>query len=114
MPVLAAYIGYSGVSVALEKQDGSFGFQRFPYSYSRELFSSVCDENGFYTQVLEGIAKENKAKLADFDLLMTGFVNFPLPDLDIKLMADVRDLLSKHEENFPVLVDEVTVLTKDV
>ncbi|KKS31844.1 hypothetical protein A2380_02025 [candidate division WWE3 bacterium RIFOXYB1_FULL_43_24] len=114
MPVLAAYIGYSGVSVALEKPDGSFDFQRFPYSYSRELFSSVCDENGFYTQVLEGIAKENKAKLADFDLLMTGFVNFPLPDLDIKLMADVRDLLSKHEENFPVLVDEVTVLTKDV
>jgi len=113
MPVLAAYIGYSGVSVAIEKQDGTFDFQRFPYSYSRELFSSVCDENYFYAEVLEGIAKENKVKLADFDLLMTGFISFPLPDLNIKLMADVRDLLSKQEENFPVLIDEVTVLTKD-
>ena len=114
MPVLAAYIGYSGVSVALEKQDGSFIFQRFPYSYSAELFSSVCDENVFYTQVLEGVAKENKMKLADFDVLMTGFVNFPLPDLNIKLLADVKDLLSKHEENFPVLVDESVVMTKDL
>ena len=114
MPVLAAYIGYSGVSVALEKQDGSFIFQRFPYSYSGELFSSVCDENVFYTQVLECVAKENKMKLADFDVLMTGFVNFPLPDLNIKLMADVKDLLSKHEENFPVLVDESVVMTKDL
>ncbi len=113
MPVLAAYIGYSGVSVALEKQDGSFEFQRFPYSYSRELFSSICDENLFYTQVLDGIAKENKVKLADFDVLMTGMVSFPLQDLNIKLMADVRDLLSKYEGNFPVLVDESVVVTKD-
>lgn len=113
MPVLAAYIGYSGVSVALEKSDGSFVFQRFPYTYSRELFSSVCDEGEFYKQVLDGIAKENKAKLSDYDILLTGFIEFPMPDLNIKLTADARSLLSQHLEDYPVLVDEGTVLTRD-
>lgn len=113
MPVLAAYIGYSGVSVALEKPDGSFAFQRFPYIYSRELFSSVCDEGTFYKQVLDGIAKENKAKLSDFDVLLTGFIEFPMPDLNIKLTADARSLLSKYLEDYPVLIDEETVLTRD-
>lgn len=113
MPVLAAYIGYSGVSTALEKSDGSFVFQRFPYSYSHELFSSVCDENIFYKQVLDAIAKENRTKLSDFDVLLTGFIALPMPDLNIKLAADAYSLISKHNEDYPVLVDESTILTRD-
>ncbi len=114
MPVLAAYIGYSGVSTALETQDGTFSFQRFPYAYSYELFSSVCDDKFFYKQVLENVAKENKVKIEECDILLTGFINFPIPEgLNVKLTMDVKDVISKHEADYPVMVDESLILTKE-
>ncbi len=113
--ILAAYIGYTCVSVAVEGKDGTFTVSQFPYIYSKDLFNEFVDESHFYTQVLGVIAKDFKIKLSDCDILLTGFLNAPtlIDSLNPKLVKPLHELLSSCDSYYPVLVNNSGILTKD-
>lgn len=113
MPIFACYIGSSSVTTAVQKKDGTFTVNRFPFVYSPNLFNSKLDESGFYKIVLEEVAKSFKAKLSDFELLIAHRPNLSDLKIDAKINVDVTQLFPKCDEKYIVLVEGLTVFTPD-
>lgn len=113
MPVLAVYIGAHDVSGLLYKSSDDYSFWIFPYVYSSELYSCFVTESDFYKSLLEQICKDNGIKLSECDVIVTGFLQPPRLDLNLKMYVSLTDVFSRIHEFYPVLINNYAIVTKD-
>lgn len=113
MPALSVYIGAHNVSALVAKSSQDFAYYNYPYVYSKQAFSNNFTESEFYKAVFEQFCKNQKLKLSECDVFVTGFLEPPSLNFNLKGFTSVTELVSEIMGHFPVVVNNYSVLTKD-
>lgn len=112
--LLACYFDVSDISLALLSLGSSnVEFFNFPYIYSPEAFSNQTNEAGFNKEVIEAFIKSKKIKTSDLEIITAGFMEVPAIDLETKLSEKLISLIKQFKGDYPFIVNNFSVLTKD-
>lgn len=112
--LLACYFDVSDVSFVLLSLDSNkVDFFNFPYVYSSEAFSNQTSEAGFNKEVINAFIKSKKIKTSGLEIITAGFMEVPLVDLETKLSVKLISLIQEFKENYPFVVNDFSVLTRD-
>ncbi|MFC1700511.1 hypothetical protein ACFLZ4_02625 [Patescibacteria group bacterium] len=113
MPTLAAYFGTS-VSSFLIRNGQDLEFVKFPYVYSKGLFSNQCTKSQFYRYLIETILRERGMSLGSCEVSVCGFLEPPEFAFGPTVSCSVVDTISSAEKFYPVFVAGSSLLTRDV
>lgn len=91
MPILCLYAGLSETSFLLVNSAEDVRYYSVPYSYTRNLYNS--DFNQFY----KDITKSLKIPIDNVDLLVTGFLEPPKFDANIKLSLTLCEIIDQNQ-----------------
>ncbi|OGC70704.1 hypothetical protein A2415_03640 [candidate division WWE3 bacterium RIFOXYC1_FULL_39_7] len=112
MPVLAAYIDTQNVSILLYISHEEYYLYNFPYVYSNDVFSASYSESTFYQAVFDYFCKQHKLKLSDCDVVISGFLEPPRLDFNLKYYISLFDLIRRVNGYFPILVNNYSIFTQ--
>ena len=113
MPTLAAYFGTS-VSSFLIRNGQDLEFVKFPYVYSKGLFSNQCTKPQFYRYLIETTLRERKMSLGSCEVSVCGFLEPPEFAFGPTVSCSVVDTISSSNDFYPVFVAGSSLITKDI
>jgi hypothetical protein len=111
MPVLAAFIDTQDVNILLYISETEFYLYKFPYVYSSNIFSSSYSETEFYGAVFDYYCKQHKLKLTDCDILVTGFLEPPKLNFNLKMYISLSEVMKGIKGFFPIYVNNYSVIS---
>ena len=113
MPTLAAYFGTSVLSFLI-RNGQDLEFVKFPYVYSKGLFSNQCSESQFYRYLIETILRERNISLGSCDVSVCGFFEPPDFAFGPNVSCSVVDTISSSDKFYPVFIADSSLITKDI
>lgn len=112
MPSIAAYFGTS-VSSFLIRKGQDLDFVKFPYVYSKGLFSNQCNISQFYSYLIEMVLRERDISLDSCEVYVCGFLEPPNLAFESSVSCSVVNTISSCDSFYPIFVADSTLMTKD-
>lgn len=113
MPALCAYIDQQNISLLLFESTEKYTTKNFPYVYSHAIFSSSFTHDDFLIALFTLFCKENKIKLADCDILVTGYMEPPELLMSLKISEPVYSVIKNIEGVDLCLVNNTGILGRN-
>ena len=112
MALITAHFDVSGVDFLIKKTKKQTEFFNFPYVYTKGIFGNQCNQEQFYTSMVEKVMADREMKSPSCDVLTCGFPDPPNLNIKTKYSVKTSDLIESSEGIVPVFINNQVILTK--